>query len=147
MVAPPEKNAAPIHDITNVIFPVLPKTTSKNGKTAGKLVALVITTVIVFIFSFASATSWVVFAQHALPAINSATPKEMFNVKAYGIFAGVLTLVTLVLAIGFAFGTKNIKAKVPLDFNALLKNVQTDLDSGEERKHKIYVQQHVPFEL
>jgi len=119
---------------------------AKKANHSGKLAALVITTVIIFIFVFASASSWTLFASHALPAIYTKTDKEMFNVKAFGIFAGSLTLVTIGLALAFGFATKDTKAKVPLDFNTLLKNVQTDF-TEERHKHKIYVERNMPFEI
>ena len=112
--------------------------TDKSAKLAGTVIG----TVFLFIFAFSAAGSWVLLVEHAIPAIRN---KDIGHVKAFVILATVMTLLTLGLALVFAFATRNMKTKVPLDFATLLKNVQTDVD--EERQHKLYIKPHVPFEI
>jgi len=132
MPAPVVRAPAPAR-VNPVVY--VPKITTAQ---AGKQAAVIVTTVIVFIFAFASASSWILFVTRALPAIYTRTDQEMFNVKAFGLFALVLTLVTIGLALAFGFATKDTKVKVPLDFNTLLKNVQSDT-SNNGPHHRIYI--------
>jgi len=112
-----------------------------------KLAAIVVATIVVFIFMFATASSWILFTETALPCIFHSTPATLFNAKAYGLFALVLTVTTIGLSLAFAFATRNTQAKVPIDFNTLIKNVQVDVDEAHSnRKHKLYMKKH-PFEL
>jgi hypothetical protein len=89
-----------------------------------KVIALVVTTVILFLLIFASASSWILFVTHALPGINGDSSKsEKFNIRAFGIFAGTMTLITLIVAVAFAFETRKSDARLPLDVSSVIKNI------------------------
>jgi hypothetical protein len=111
---------------------------SKPAKSA-KLAGTVIASVFLFIFAFSAAGSWLLLVEHLIPG------KDSGHVKAFAVLATVMTLLTLGLALAFAFTTRNSKTKVPLDFSTLVKNVQADVDG--ERSHKLYIKPHVPFEI
>lgn len=110
----------------------------KNTSTSssGRLAGLVIGSVVLFILAFSSAGSWLVLVEHAIPSIGT---KDNWHVKGFAITAVVLTIVTLGLALAFAFATRDLKAEVPLDFATVIKNVHNGLREKEK--------QPVPFEI
>ena len=113
--------------------PPLQKTSTAS---AARLAGLVIGSVVLFMMTFASAGSWLLLVEHAIPSIRT---KDTGHVKAFGLMAILLSVVTIGLALAFAFGTRDLKVKLPLDFATVIKNVQ----HGANKKRK----PQIPFQL
>jgi hypothetical protein len=124
-----------------------------------RVVGLVVYSVIIFIFSFATASAWVAAATQAIrfeahakygsygpydfsATHMAATGRGALNHKAQNsitkiafIFTGVLTFVTLGLAIGFAFATKATDRAY--DFSgsssSLIQNIHKHVQESEQK--------------
>ena len=124
-----------------------------------RVVGLVVFSVIIFIFSFATASAWVAaatqairFQAHSKYGANgsydfsathmAATGRGNPNHKAQGsitkiafIFTGILTLVTLGLAIGFAFATKTTDRTYDVSgsSSSLVQNIYKHVQESEKK--------------
>ena len=105
-------------------IPIVDKNEEKQPNTSTSvLVLIVFGSVVVFILSFSSACAWVLLAKWLLVAArDKRTP-----IKKLAVLATALTLVTFGLALAFAFSTRHLQTRVPLDTSSLLTN--TNLDS------------------
>jgi hypothetical protein len=90
-----------------------------------QVIGYIVTTVVLFIFIFASASSWILFVSHALGGLYEKTAQSKFNTKVFGVFALCLTVVTIGLAIGFGYMTKDTGAGIPIDASTIIRNVRS----------------------
>ena len=88
-----------------------------DGETAGIIVA----SVFLFMFAFATANSWLLFAKACI--------NRHRNCKYFLYLAVILTLVLVGGSLAFGFGTrrKSKSAKLPLDVGSLITNLNTEL--------------------
>ena len=107
-----------------------------SSYSAGRMAGLVIGSVVLFMLTFASAGSWLLLVEHAIPSMRT---NDTGHAKAFALMSVGLTVVTIGLALAFAFATRDLKVKVPLDFASVIENVQHVTD--KKRKPQI------PFEL
>jgi len=72
-----------------------------------KITGLVVFSVVVFIFSFATAASWVNLSERAIRwQLGPKTPLHVHSIRVNIAFSSVLTLTTMGLAVGYAFATQ-----------------------------------------
>lgn len=88
------------------------------------LVLIVFGSVIVFILSFSTACAWVLLAKWMITANVQDTKRPA--IPRLAVCASVLTVVTIGLALAFAFSTRHFQTRVPLDTGAVLTNSNLD---------------------
>jgi len=93
---------------------------AKEQKKADVNTALIIIfSVLIFILSFATASSWILSAQQII--------QKQPQWKMFLYFSAGLTVLTLCAALAFGFGTRNMSTHIPVDSTSLLNNLKLDM--------------------